>query len=388
MKHLCPHSRRIRSQRRGNIILLSCLLMIVMVAFVAFAVDVGYLYVMRSQLQRTADAAAMAAAWELVDPAGPMGGSSSEELSVSAREMAEEYAELNPILNQAPALASDDVEVGYIENPLDATSPLIAVPAGSKPNAVRVRVQRNAAQNGRAPLFFARVLGYDSAAAEGEATAALLCNIGGFKVPADGSNLGILPYALDIDTWNDLVQIDVGSDGYRYDSATKTVVAGSDGVLEVNLFPQGTGSPGNRGTIDIGGSNNSTSDICRQIREGISPADMEAHYDAGNTLEPDADGEMTLYGDTGISAGTKDDLTGIVGQTRMIPLFSVVNGPGNNAQYTIVGWAGVRVMYIKLTGSNNGKKVLVQPCVYTTKGGIRSETSTSSFVYSPVWLVR
>jgi hypothetical protein len=368
--------------------LLSCLLMVVMVAFVAFAVDVGYLYVMRSQLQRAADAAAMAAAWELVDPAGPTGGSSAEQLSVSARDMAEEFAALNPVLAQAPELASDDVEVGYVENPLDPTSPLIATPAGSKPNAVRVRVQRTSDQNGRAPLFFARVLGYDSAAAEGEATAALLCNIGGFKTPADGSNLGILPYALDIDTWNNLIQNNTGTDGYRYDSATKSVVTGSDGILEVNLFPQGTGSPGNRGTVDIGGSNNSTSDICRQIREGISPDDMEELYDAGHTLEPDANGELTLNGDTGISAGTKDDLAGIIGQPRMIPLFSVVNGPGNNAEYTIVGWAGVRVMYVKLTGSMNSKKVMVQPCVYTSKGAIRSETATSSFIYSPVWLVR
>jgi hypothetical protein len=361
--------------------------MVMMVAFVAFAVDVGYLFVMRGQLQRSADAAAMAAAWELVDPAGPVGGSSAEQLATSARSFAETYAALNPICNQSPGLASDDVEVGYMANPSDPAAVLLPTPAGSKPNAVRVRVQRTAAQNGRAPLFFARLLGHDSAGCAGEATAALLYNIGGFKVPSDESNLGILPFALDIDTWNNLVNHDIGTDGYKYTDGSG-VTAAADGILEVNLFPQGTGSPGNRGTVDIGGSNNSTDDICRQIREGISPADMQDLYDSGHTLQPDATGKFILNGDTGISAGTKDDLTLIIGEPRMIPLFSEVNEPGNNAEYTIVGWAGVRVMYVKLTGSMSSKKVMVQPCNYVTKGGIPSTTGGSSFIYSPVWLVR
>jgi len=53
-----------------------------------------------------------------------------------------------------------------------------------------------------------------------------------------------------------------------------------------------------------------------------------------------------------------------------------------------VGWAGVRVMYVKLTGSMSSKKVMVQPCNYVSKGAIPSSDAHSSFIYSPVWLVR
>ena len=159
------------------------------------------------------------------------------------------------------------------------------------------------------------------------------------------------------------------SDNWRWNAATKTITAGSDGVLEVNLFPQGTGSPGNRGTVDIGSSNNSTADIARQIVYGISPSDLAHH---GGSLIWTTDGELELNGDTGISAGVKDELDSIKGKPRLIPIFSTVVGPGNNAQYTIVHWAGIRIMDVKLTGSMNQKRVIVQPAPMVVSGAIAS----------------
>jgi Flp pilus assembly protein TadG len=377
-------------KRRGNVLVLSVVMMIVLVAFVAFAVDVGYLCAMRNELQRSADAAAMAAAWELVDENGPAGQPSAVAMSASAEAMAAQYAALNPVGAEEPGLASDDVSVGYMPDPSDPNSPMLPASGGTMPNAVQVRVQRTAGQNGRIPLFFARVLGYEAAASQAQATAALLYNIGGFQVPADGSNLGILPFALDVDTWNDLVDNGIGNDDYAFNPSSSAVAIGADAIKEINLYPQGTGSPGNRGTVDIGGSNNSTSDICRQIRDGISPQDMQDLYSENRTLELDEHGELVLNGDTGISAGVQDDLASIIGQPKIIPLFSVVNGPGNNAEYTIIGFVGVRVMYVKLTGSMSSKKVILQPANIVTRGGVApsSGAQTSKFIYSPVWLVR
>jgi hypothetical protein len=203
---------------------------------------------------------------------------------------------------------------------------------------------------------------------------------------SNGQNLEILPIALDKHTWDDLLA-GAGTDNYRWDPDAKCVRNGRDGVLEVNLYPQGTGAPGNRGTVDVGASNNSTADISRQIRHGVSEADM-AHL--GGKLEFDQSGKLYLNGDTGISAGVKDDLASIIGKTRIIPIFSEVNGPGNNAQYTIVQFVGTRIMYVKLTGSPCGKQVLIQPANVLSRGAIpATDTSpVSQFIYSPVWLVR
>ena len=57
--------RRLRPEdRRGAISVLAALLAVVVLAMVAFAVDTGYILSNKQELQRTADAAAMAACWE------------------------------------------------------------------------------------------------------------------------------------------------------------------------------------------------------------------------------------------------------------------------------------------------------------------------------------
>ena len=107
-----------------------------------------------------------------------------------------------------------------------------------------------------------------------------------------------------------------------------------------------------------------------------------------NAVKLDENGELELNGDTGISAGVKDELESIKGEPRIIPIFRTVTGPGNNAQYTIVCFAGVRILEVKLTGKMSSKRVIIQPAPMVAKGGIAGSGQTSQFVYSPVWLVR
>jgi hypothetical protein len=362
-----------------------------LVAILAFAIDLGYLMVERAQLQRCADAAAMAAAWELADE-GMFKSDPYLTAAISdARNMARRFAAANDVggiepdvdLNTSNYLTGD-VVVGHLadwSNPnavLETTDP-------SKFNAVRVHVYRNSTRNGVVPSFFARVLGVTGFTAEGTATAALSKNITGFRIPLDEGNINILPYALDESTWNAL-EAGLCDDNWGWDEDTGQVLQAGDGIQEVNLFPQGTGSPGNRGTVDIGSPNNSTSDIARQILEGVSPADLAYH---GGEIKLDGDGEIELNGDTGISAGVKDELASIIGEPRIIPIFSTCVGPGNNATYTIVKWCGVRIVDVKLTGNMNQKRVIVQPCPMVTPGAIYGDIEGgSSLVYTPVTLVQ
>jgi hypothetical protein len=198
--------------------------------------------------------------------------------------------------------------------------------------------------------------------------------------------LGVLPFSLDDESWS-LMLAGTGTDDWTWNSATSQIEAGPDGILELDLYPQGTGSPGNRGTVDVGSNNNSTADIARQILNGVTPQDLEYH---GGSLEFDSNGELFLNGDTGISAGIKDELLAIKGKPRVIPVFTQVTGNGNNAQYTIVRFVGIRICEVQLTGSVSSKRVIVQPAQVVAKGGIPStgSTTTSYYVYSPTWLVR
>lgn len=374
--------------RRGAISVLAAFMSIVLLGVVAFAVDMGYVLANKQELQRTADAAALAACWEYGKKLAD--GQTTGDAIAAGRATAAAYAASNSVGGISPAIdqnsgnsAAGDLVFGYIAD-MYAANPTLNTATPNLFNAVRVKVRRDATLNGETPYFFAKVFGLTGQGLDAEATAGYLRNIAGVRSPASGGTVGILPYALDLQTWNALLAGQT-ADQWTWNPATKTISSGADGILEANLFPQGTGSPGNRGTVDIGGSNNSTADIARQIVHGISASDLAQH---GGELKLDNSGELELNGDTGISAGVKDELASIKGQPRLIPIFSQVVGPGNNAQYTIVHWAGIRIMDVKLTGSMSQKRVIIQPAPMLLPGAIASATQSSSYAYSPVVLVK
>ena len=370
-----------RGRRAGTVLVFTLFMMVAVIAMLAFAVDLGYVFVVRSELQRSADAAALAAAWELCDEISFGANSDPMEAAELARYAAGDYASLNTVGGANPAMAYQDVNVGYLQSDGKTVS---LVPSSLV--AVQAQVRRTADQNGEVPLFFSRVLGINGSPGQAQATAVFVSNISGFGTPSSGENLDIMPFALDPETWDDLIA-GIGSDDWTWNEELQEVTSGPDGILEVNLYPQGTGSPGNRGTVDIGSNNNSTSDLARQITEGISAEDLDFH---GGELVLDENGELSLNADTGISAGVKDELTQIKGQPKITGIFSQLSGNGNNAQYTIVHFAGIRIMDVKLTGKMSSKRVIIQPAKIAVRGGIRATgvTQTSSFVYSPVWLIR
>jgi hypothetical protein len=373
------------ANRRGNVLVLAAFMMIVMMAMLAFSVDIGYVYTVRTELQRTADAAALAGAWELIAEDERVLGASLDEAKTEARVYASSFAGLNHVANGAPALAFEDVTIGYRADIYDRNEPINAFSPDA--NIVQVRVRKDSATNGRVPFFFARALGFTDVGMEAQATAALLTSFSGFRPPSDGSNLEILPFALDDVTWCDLKNGHIKTDDWCWDKESGQVTPGPDGICEVNLYPQGNGPPGNRGTVDIGGPDNSTLDISRQITDGIAPQDLEYH---GGSLEFNDQGIISLNGDTGISAGFKDELVSIRGEPRIIPIFEQISGNGNNAMYTIVELVGIRIMEVKLTGKMNKKCLMIQPCTVQMKGGIPGDPGEqkTTFLVSPVALIR
>jgi Flp pilus assembly protein TadG len=393
MKHfLPPHVLQHEHSRRGTVAILACLLLIGLLSMLAFSIDLSYLANSQAELQRAADAAALAGCYQLIytgTPGTPVNLSSNiPKVPVSATQ----YAGFNSVCGVAPGLRSSDVVVGFMANPTQPGASLNTGANQNSFNAVQVTVSRNSSINGQVPTFFGKVLGVNGRDASATATAALISNFGGLTIPKSASgpaNLMLLPFALDQQTWNSLLAGDttVCTDVWKYTNGS--VVSGSDGILEVNLFPQGTGSPGNRGTVKIGTDNNSTATVVNQILYGISPAEM-ANY-PNSTLSFNDNGDLFLGANPGISAGFKSALASIVGQTRLIPIFKSVVGNGNNATYDIVAFAGVRILDVNLTGSMSSKHLTVQPATVYTRGGVAntsSTTTTSYGVYSPIFLVK
>lgn len=123
-----------REHRKGTVLVLSAILLVPMCAFVAFAVDVGYMNSERTILQSTADACALAAVREISSPTG-------------MQTVAQAYCTLNH-----PS-TSGNLQVTSEAGTWDKNT-LTFTPTSTGGNAVRVAILRQ-----DIGLFFAPVIG-------------------------------------------------------------------------------------------------------------------------------------------------------------------------------------------------------------------------------------
>jgi Flp pilus assembly protein TadG len=373
-------------------VVLTAIMVVFLLGLAAFAIDIGIMLLARTELQHAADAAALAAAGDLIPDSGGLYGQPDMSAEItSARAKGVQFAGLNQVRNVAPVVnlntansTTGDIVIGYLSNPSDPTQTL-NFSNMNLANAAQVTVRRTASQNGEVGLFFSKVLGVSTKAVQATATAAIRTEgFTAFQTPSDGSNLPILPIALSLQSWNNMLA-GQGSDSYGWDSS-KGLTHKGDSVLEIELFPDAT-TPGNFGTVDIGTADNSTSDLSRQITDGITPQDMQAF--PNGQLAFDANGELSLNGDSGVSASIQNEMRSIIGSPRMIPIYKSVTNPGDNATYTICQFVGIRVLDVKLTGALKLKSIVIQPAYIGVKGGTGGGSQTSKYVYSySVWLVR
>jgi Flp pilus assembly protein TadG len=408
MMRLPMHSKR----RRGATLVLMVVMMVVMLSFIALALDLGYAMVVRNQLQNAADSTALAGTSQVLDPL-QLGGTPNLSSAISsavnnANTQALTFGSDNKAGGVSVTLGSNpsndssgDVVAGHLTNPSDLTQKLsvTAMGTGPFPNSVQTRARRDSGRNGSLALSFAHVMGFSSLNMQATATGSYEDGIVGFKITYPGVDTAkLIPFALDVNTWNSVVAGNGPDDFSR--SSSGSVTSGSDGIHECKLFPlsNGNGSgnsglpPGNFGTINIGTSNNSNDTTKRQIVNGPNSSDF-AYYTAANgypngfKLDPTT-GTLLLNGDTGVSAGMASSLDQIIGQPRILPLYSSVSGPGNNATYTIVAFVGVTVLEEVLTGSLASKHITIQPCWCIDVNALGGNSTQSTFVVKPLALTR
>ena len=127
------------SRRRGSILTLSAIMLTMVFAMVMFTVDTGYLVHTRTELQRQADACALAAAAKLPGRTTAR----SVAVAVASENLGTAGAELN----------TADVEFGTWDR--DARTFTATSDASGNTTAVRVTLKRTAANNNALTFFFA-----------------------------------------------------------------------------------------------------------------------------------------------------------------------------------------------------------------------------------------
>ena len=156
--------------RSASAVLLA-LLLGVMLGFCALAVDIAQGFVVRNEMQNAADAAALAGAAKLFDPATPAAlpdWSSANSAATSAI-----------ALNKSAGITLEDAAIvsGYwsVSGGSLELQTLPATPAAGDAAAVRVMVRRADGENGGpVPLHFARFLGIHSMPVVASAVAAVV----------------------------------------------------------------------------------------------------------------------------------------------------------------------------------------------------------------------
>lgn len=382
LNHSTEHSRK------GGILVLSAACIVVLCALTAFAVDIGYITLTKAQLQNASDAAALAGAADLTSGLGWQ-NTSAATAETNARQSAVTIAGLNKAAGNEGVFLDSTRDVRFGNRSWNGDSNAWVNSWGTQPyNIIEVTAHRDQPGNGgdrMLSLFFAPVIGTNTAVLTTK-TVAGLTGVGGFYLsPSSTGRAGILPIAFDKPSWDALLASG-GPDNYKYNPTTGAITSGSDGVPEFDLYPYGNQdlTPGNRGTVTIGPPNNSTATLNRQILQGLNANDLS--YYPNNTLSVNP-GPLYLKGNPGLSAGIKDALDTIKGEPRSIPIFTSVTGQGNNTTYTIVKFVGIRILYVRLTGGD--KKVIVQPAPYIEPTGVSSQSSsTSDYVFAPVKILQ
>lgn len=375
--------RRSRSTRRGAIIPLVAIMLVILLGMCAFAIDYGYMLKTQGELQNTADSAALAGAQQLLNQSQLTGSYDATGVMYAAQTKAQYFAPLHKAGGKAIAMQSADIVCGYIANPRDQTSPFTT---GTTPyNSVQVTAQRTAQENGSLNLFFARLLGTNAADLKATATATYDGNLKGFKFapnPSTPQTCSLLPFALDVNTWNQIIS-GTGPDAWSYDPSTKAVTSGSDNIKEAMVFPSKSGA-GNFGTVNIGTTNNGTGNLMRQVQNGPNAADFD---NMGGQVALGSNGTLMLNGNPGISAAIGNSVQSIIGQPRTLMLYQPPAPNGASGQYTIVGFAGVVICWVQLTGPD--KFVAIQPEIVidnTAYGG--GPITNNRFVFPPLQLTR
>ncbi len=149
----------LRQSRRGAIAVLAAIMAVVLVGMIAFCVDLGFVLSAKEEMQRSADATALATCWDFGQKLSQ--GNSVPDATGLARTTAVQYASSNPVTGHAMVVDSNtsndpggDVVFGYISDFTNAGSQFETGTPGNY-NAVRVTMNKNSSSNGEVPYFFA-----------------------------------------------------------------------------------------------------------------------------------------------------------------------------------------------------------------------------------------
>lgn len=348
----------------------------------ALTVDVAYLYNIKHDLQRSADAGALAGASALTSDAMMQirmgtGGSALGYLVSMVEDRSVLFSSLNPTLGTSTTvITTEEITLGRLDMNF-ATGSIQTGGAPSQYNAVQVLARRTSdSPNGPVNLLFAQIFGLTISEVSATATAAFDDRMAGFDTSSYPG--GLLPFTVDENVFE--TDFASGSDQFTFDAGAETVSTGSDGIREIKLYPHDT-APGNFGLLNIGTPNQGVPALRDHIENGVPPEDFEAEVGTVVLIFYDDDGDAITYqitGDPGLKVSLQSSIETQVGKVVGFFLHNAVTDNGANTTYTITELRFGRLMEVRLQGPSSQRGLWVQPVSFWGSGVNVSANAPSS----------
>jgi Flp pilus assembly protein TadG len=377
------------------------LLLIPLMALVAFCFDMGYIVMSKAELQNAADAAALAAAERMSGYYVQYYLPSANQATVlsnaqsDAKSVASTYASFHKAGGTSSIVldTNNDVKFGYMDSSTPYQSP---PPTGYFPNTVEVtlKLDGGSSTNPQLNLFFGNVLGMGQVSVQVIARATIY---NGDFSDFSGSSAALLPATVDTQIWDSFVSTGKGSlPDFSYTAPTSNAPSSIPwpavgGAPQILVVPDPNGRPGGWNYLSLDSASNSNNDFKSWFSTGMSKSDLTALHSGGQLplpAQPSDPTKATYYwkgapGDRGNSEPFP-----AAGAVRILPLYEHVpvsqsgagnyvadlkasgtwnNNPGvgQNCWFNIVRFVGVVV-------TDNSSGLNVQPAAVSSPNAVLS----------------
>ncbi len=381
------HRNRVR--RHGSILVLGCIMLVVAFILVAFVLNLGHILLVKEELQKAADSAALAGASQIL-VAQPTSSSLVNSRACSDIDLAISEAKKFCLKNSARVanlqLLDSDIVVGFSNNPANPESQLTPWSSGQPyPNVVRVIVRRDNTANTPLPLILSSFLGMSTWNGQATATACASrrFNVTGFN--SSTVNAPLLPVTISATDWNNFINTGKSPDNKVHDDFSAENPLSSQTAAPDNVSSESDDIPEfevkGPDWICIGPDSSDTNTLRNWIENGASSADLASFGPQGMQLATSSPGIP------GSKSTLTSNLQAVIGQSRVIPIHTSSDGKN----YQLAGFAGVVIVDASGTGSK--LKIRFQPATIRTPTATISGESwsgTNSFIStkSPLALVQ
>ncbi len=385
-------SKRIRpasAPRRGIVAIFLIVALVALIGVGALAMNLTWLTSHQVQLRQACEAAALAGATQLFDPApgapASVADPAAEARVIAAKEQARIYFTPNSRATLQTTGASSDMIVGWCENP---TSPHAAftVWTGTGPvNSLTIRGMRRRAYNQAVTLWFGSFFGASYAEPVAVARATMDQRVYGFR-PLEYVAVPMMPLVTPAAvSWPSGAPGSAGSlpDHYTIDERTRAVSAGPDGIAEITLqIPLAGGatpSGADSGWLWLLGGTTNFVWLGAQVEVGLETVDLP---NVGGQIALGTDGAVSLPAAASPDATQADRLLSammsIRGQKRIWPLGQMDATAGQPA-YRVTGFAAGSI--VDCSRNANTLTIVVQGgTIQTCTGLLRSGMARNPWI--------